>query len=227
MEISKQQIIDFVKAMSIEQKQQLSSILNDNLNTATNSEVDNNDKRYDLYNYDDYKVVKQGNYTIITGFEDSELLSQEMDRLSDEHLVVEVALFKIFEDGFIDVLNNFIDKDNKYADEYDMFDMKKVIEGGYEFIDYAGEYYKYKVFSRDDIIDMVNEIIRLADNEEFEMISDESSSYAEIYNDYENKDEGEIVVYKDNYSNYEVISRYVMEFDNGEYIIAKGLLVSE
>ena len=89
------------------------------------------------------------------------------------------------------------------------FDRKYEI--GYE--SYKGEYCDYEIFDYGCAIKEVSERIReLLDKKDFESIAEEVYSFAKIEKDYKNTPGYKMIVYKDDYSNYEVINRYVMEY---------------
>jgi len=231
MEVNKQQIVDFVKLMTLEQKNQLLSVLKDNLTTTMLKDVSTPSiKIEDLdTEYQKHKVkILDREYLAIIGFEEPEELRAELRRLKeDKNLIVNKAIFKNIYDKLGD---NELHHINNTDD--DCFDMMIVINDGLvlDGVDYIGEYCDHKIFDYDDEVnDVINDCRSYLNNHDFENLESIASEFQNIQNEYNNLGVDEILLFRNNdYSNYDTIDRYCMIFENddSEYI-TMGLLISE
>jgi len=222
----------FVSSLTDEQKELLKKVIDKNLLTQDNDEqilLNPSEKDYRVnietkYNLCDTEYDGKKCSAII-GFDNSIQLNGELNRLYELNLPYDVNIV-IFKD--YNIIENTPEGEFN-RNRLDVFD----ISSGINIFDMKEEYKNknldYKYFDYEYAYDKFKEnILYYLDNEDVDNIADEASSFIDIQNEYNDIDEDEnIIIYENNYSGYEVIPRYSMEYNMDDATYKIGILIAD
>ena len=210
--------------------------LNDKQKSSINHKKHKKEKDYSdnfILNsdYDLHKTEWNGNSHIaLIGFSNPISLIDECMRLEELGLETNVVIFEKYSmtkntpKG--EVVKHYL-KVFDISSGMECFDIKEMIEEK-RCVDYKD----YEIFVYEEATKLVkDEISYFMNQDRFEEVGITLCCFENIKKDYFNLTENEFIVYRNNYSDYEILHRWVMDYntiiDNGYYNMVIGILVGD